>query len=233
MEKLDLNETKKFYENAENVWSNSYWYQYSYHFIWNYLHFSPIIKCNYVLNAGSAGNNYGLNCRMHHMDIAENKINHCTEYTVGSIETIPFSDNYFDGVICVGSVINYTDAISSISELIRVVNDNGIIILEFENSNSFEYLFTKDYKSDAALISTDYLEKEQTQWIYSYNYIINIIKSFQNIEILDITGFHIFDSLFARKESIAKKFSKYDKFLNKSVLTKKHSGNIIITLKKL
>lgn len=233
MDKLNLSETKQFYEAAENVWSNSYWYQYSYNFIWNYLHKSPITKCNYILNAGSAGNNYGITCRMHHIDIAENKINDCTEYTIGSIECIPFNENYFDGAICVGSVINYTDAITSISELIRVVSPNGIIILEFENSNSLEYLFTKEHKKDASLISTDYLGKNQKQWIYSYNYIMSIIESYKNIKILDITGFHIIDSLFAKNESIAKKFNKFDKFFNSHVATKKLSGNIIVTLKKL
>ncbi len=233
MEKLNLTETKQFYETAENVWSNSYWYNYSYNFIWNYLHKSPITKCNYILNAGSAGNSYDLNCKMHHMDIAENKVNNCTEYTIGSIESIPFDENYFDGAICVGSVINYTDAIASISELIRVVNTDGIIILEFENSNSLEYLFTKEHKKDASIISTDYLGKDQKQWIYSYNYIMNIIESYNSIKILDVTGFHIIDSLFAKHEFIAEKFNKFDKVLNRHIVTKKLSGNIIVTLKKL
>lgn len=233
MKKLDINETKEFYERAENVWSNSSWYKYSYSFIYNYIHCSALTKCQYIFNAGSAGNTYDLNCRMHHMDIAKNKIEKCDEYTIGSIESIPLENNTFDGVICVGSVINYTDAIISISELIRIADKNGIIVLEFENSNSFEYLFKKVYKSDATIIDTEYLGNSQKQWIYSYEYITSVIRSFKNIEIVDITGFHILDSLFAKQESIAKFFNKYEESLNKNAFMKKHAGNIILTLKKL
>ena len=98
------------YEKTESVWSSSSWYKHSYNYIDNYINNSEIVKSNYILNAGSAGNAYSLKCRMHHIDIAKNKIENCKEYTVGSIEKIPSDDCVFDGVLCVGSVINYTDA---------------------------------------------------------------------------------------------------------------------------
>jgi len=233
MKKLDLNIVKNFYEKAESVWSSSSWYKHSYNYIDNYINNSEIVKSNYILNAGSAGNAYGLKCRMHHIDIAKNKIENCKEYTVGSIEKIPFDDCIFDGVLCVGSVINYTDAIISISELIRVTKSEGIIILEFENSNSFEYLFNKYYKSDAAIITTPYLDQFQRQWIYSYEYIMKIVESFKCIKVVDVKEFHILDALFANHENIAEKLNKFDDYFNKSNYMKKHSGNIIMTLKKL
>lgn len=234
MNNFNMDETRKFYEDANSVWSNSPWYKYSYSYISAYLKklLIPLHKNNYILNAGSAGNTYDIDCRMHHIDIAENKICHCDEYTVASIEKIPFADNTFDGAICVGSVINYTDAILSISELIRVVKSSGLIIIEFENSNGFEYLFSKNFKKDTAVIKTPYLGKEHRQWIYSYQYIFSIINSF-DIEIINVSGFHIFDGLFAKNDNIAIKFSKLDKLANYIPALKKYSGNIIVALKKL
>lgn len=230
---IDLNKTKEFYEGVDNVWANSPWYRYSYSKISNYLKNMDYIQTSsYILNAGSAGNNYNLKCRMHHIDIAENKISMCSEYTVDSIEHMPFENNTFDGVICVGSVLNYTDAISSISEMIRVTKPNGTIIVEFENSNSLEYEFTKDHKKDATIIRTLYLDQLQAQWIYSYKYIISIINSF-NVKIEDIYGFHIFDSLFANNEKVAIKLSKLDALVRLFPSIKKFAGNVIVRFKKL
>ena len=233
MNRIDLKDTREFYERVDNVWSNSPWYQYSFFKITQYISKLEFINTySYILNAGSAGNNYNLKCRMHHVDIAENKINNCKEFTVCSIEELPFKDNTFDGVICVGSVLNYTDAIQSITEMIRVTKPGGALIIEFENSNSFEYLFTKEHKKDATIIKTQYLNREQVQWIYSYEYILLIINSF-NVKIEEIYGFHIFDSIFAKNERIAKVFSKLD-FLSKVIpATKKYASKVIIKLKKL
>lgn len=76
--------------------------------------------------------------------------------------------NSIDNILCVGSVLNYCDAIAAISEFNRVLKYNGHLILEYESSWGFEYIGKKCYKSDACIITTEYIEKEHTQWLYSH-----------------------------------------------------------------
>ncbi len=95
---------------------------------------------SYVLNARSGGNSYNLKCKQHHVDIADKKISHLELFTVSSIENLPFNDDCFDGIICVGSVINYCDAMQTISEFSRVLKRNDILIIEFENSYGYEFI---------------------------------------------------------------------------------------------
>ena len=46
---------------------------------------------------------------------------------------LPFAENSIDNILCVGSVLNYCDAIAAISEFNRVFKYNGHLILEYES----------------------------------------------------------------------------------------------------
>lgn len=107
---------------------------------------------------------------MYHIDIAENKINQTFHHVVGNIEEMPFNNESFDIVICVGSVLNYCDSLKAINELSRVLRKNGTLILEFENSYSFEYRDTSSYKSNLGIITTSYFDTPHKMWVYSLNY---------------------------------------------------------------
>ena len=93
-----------------------------------------------ILNAGSGGTEYKTPGDIIHMDIVERYISKFERYLVGSIENIPLPDSSIDGIICVGSVINYTDAQQSIAEFSRTLRAGGFLILEYERSNSAEFL---------------------------------------------------------------------------------------------
>ena len=92
-----------------------------------------------LLNAGSGGTEYKTTAKVIHLDIVEKYISKFDNYLVGSVEKIELPDQSIDGIICVGSVINYADVQRTIAEFSRVLKPNGFLILEFERSNSAEF----------------------------------------------------------------------------------------------
>lgn len=231
MDKFDSNEIKDFYENVDTVWpENDNWHIWNQKEIKKYINTFHFHNCK-VLNAGSGGNDYGLDVDMYHVDIAENKIKNTAQYVVSSIEKLPFEDNCFDVVICVGSVINYCDAVKSISELGRVLKSKGLLILEFENSYSFEFKNTKAYKQNAAIITTSYFNKPHKMWVYSLDYICRILSE-NNITYSNIYPFHILSSFayfYTKDENKSAKYTSLDKIFRHIPIIRKISGNIILT----
>ena len=139
-----------------------------------------------------------------------------------------------EAYVCVGSVINYCDAVSAISELARVLRPKGKLILEFENSYSFEYLGTKAYSAIADIITTQYQGKTHRNWIYSPKYIISILKQ-NGLSIDTKTYFHILSTLslhFGNNEDHAASFAKYDRIANLFPFLRKHGCNLILRCTK-
>lgn len=234
--KLDQDKIRIFYENIPNVWpEKDMWHNYSKSQIHNYLHKLNIHINSKVLNAGSGGNDYSLKCHMHHLDVAENKIQHFSNYLVSSVESIPLPDNMFDVIICVGSVINYADAMPTIGEFSRLINKGGQLILEFESSWGFEHLGTEAFKKSAEIVSLKYNNESHQQWIYSYNYIQNILDTY-DFRIENVHRFHILSALKYNKnndENYAAKFAKFDSILKNIPIIRDYSNNIILRCTKL
>lgn len=235
MEKINVNYIKNFYESVDVVWpENDKWHDLNQKIIKKYIHRFPFNNCK-ILNAGSGGNNYDLNVDMCHVDIAENKIKNTKNYIVSSIEKMPFENNYFDVVICVGSVLNYCDAVKAIGEVARVLKNKGLLILEFENSYSFEFKNTKAYKANAAVITTNYFNTPHKMWVYSLKYIYQILCE-NNLMPSNIYPFHILSSLayfYNRNENKAAKYASLDRIFRHIPIIRKHSGNVILLGKKL
>lgn len=139
-------------------------------------------KSSVILNAGSGGTEYNTDSKMIHMDIIEKYIRHFDHYLVGSIERINLQDASIDGIICVGSVLNYADAQRSIAEFSRVLKPGGFLILEFERSDSAEFLWTGQHGK--FIFSKEYFYNNQTHllWMYSEKHIRLLLKDY---------GFHI------------------------------------------
>lgn len=234
--KLDQDKIKTFYENIPNVWpENDEWHKYSKETIHNYLSKFQIAQNSVVLNAGSGGNDYNLLCDMYHIDVAANKIQHLPKHLVSSVENIPLPSNLFEHIICVGSVINYTDAVATIAEFSRLIQHNGQLILEFESSWGFEHLGTDAFKKSAALVNLKYNDEAHPQWIYSYNYIRKILISY-GFKIHAVDRFHIFSAFKYNKkndENYAAQFAKYDIILKRIPILKNYSNNIIIHCTRL
>lgn len=233
--KINEEEVRELYESVESVWpSNDKWHLYSKNQIESYLHAQKWSADEYVLNAGSGGNSYQLSVNMHHRDLAKNKIAIFDDYSVGSIETLPQNDATFDSIICVGSVINYCDAVSVISEFARVIKSNGVLYLEFESSMGYEHRKTHEYGAAAAIVKLRYFDELWSQWIYNPEYIQSILSS-HGFKILDDYRFHILSAYAysnCQNENKAAKYAACDKIL-RHFPCKKHANNVLFKCIKL
>lgn len=168
-----------------------------------------------ILNAGSGGTDYRSPGDFVHLDIIENYVCHHEKYLVGSVEQIDSPDQTFDGVVCVGSVLNYTDAQRSIMEFSRVLKPNGFLILEFERTESAEFLFTHNYGKDVFLKSYKYCDQTHLLWMYSETYIRRLL-GFYGFGIKQNRRIHSLSSLLYRlgfSDEKAASYAKLDKLL--------------------
>jgi len=236
MERINTEEVKVLYENVTEVWpTEDLWHSYSKRNIDAYVKKQSYSDHAYILNAGSGGSTYGIANRMHHLDIAENLIAHLPEFTVGSMEQLPFTSASFSDIICVGSVLNYCDAVSSIMELARVVTPGGSLILEFESSWGFEHIQNKGYKQSALLVEVEYSSQLTRQWVYDPSYIIKILEQ-AGFKIVDSFRFHYLSGLHYSRYQDSNKASKYtavDSFIRRLPGLKNRSNNVIYRCVKI
>ena len=168
-----------------------------------------------ILNAGSGGTEYRAKGTFVHLDIIEKYICHHEKYLVGSIEKISSPAKTYDGIVCVGSVLNYADAQRSIKEFARVLKPGGFLILEFERTESAEFLFTKQYGKDVFLKSYLYGDQTHLLWMYSEKHIRRLI-DFYGFRLKRIKRVHGLSSLLYRfgfSEETAALYSKFDRLL--------------------
>ncbi|WP_417325348.1 methyltransferase domain-containing protein [Halarcobacter sp.] len=238
---IDQHEIEKNYNKIDDIWTeDDPWHYYTLKKIQNFIKKeTKKINFNYnfrVLNAGSAGNEYGIKCKEHiHVDIIEKDIINKPYYIVGSIEKLPLKKNEINFILCVGSVINYTDAMLSIREFNRLTEKNGYLILEFENSYSYEYFLTDSFKKTANIVTTFYKGEEEKVWVYSHKYIKKLLES-NNFKILKSNNFHILSPLIykiTKNDKFASKFSFFDKVLAKIPIIKNYSSNVILLCQKI
>ncbi len=214
--KEETENIRKLYNNSKNTWpENDPWHTttklYLKHKVENLLS----DKCSSsmkILNAGAGGTTYNLNGEFYDCDIAENTLSHSAHPIVSSIEKIPCPNEFFDISICVGSVINYCDATLAIAELSRTLKVCGWLVLEFERSDSAEFLFTKFHHQSS--FQKDYYYNEQTHrlWLYSEKYIIKALQA-ENLNIVNIHRYHSLSSLVYRlthNENVSAKYISGD-----------------------
>lgn len=238
--KIDVDAVKNMYNNMKEIWpQNDRWYQYTYSQISRFLTYIALkYKFNNqtkILNAGSGGNTYNIPGLHYHIDIADKKLKNIPNSYIGNIENMSFSNNKFDVCICVGSVLNYCDALSAISELARVLKHKGLLILDYDQSHSFEFIGTEHFNKTADIIETFNSGFTDKIWIYSPKYISSILKS-QNLDILDTYKYHILTPLIYKitcNEYKAASFAKLDKLMSHIPFIKDFSCNIIQCSQKI
>lgn len=237
MIRLDTESPKDIYSSMNCVWpDDNRWYNYTHKYIIDFIanYLAPKLSHESVfLNAGSGGSEYDLQGICHHIDIAENLINKFERHTVASIEKIPLEDSIFDAAICVGSVLNYCDAVSSIKELYRVIKRGGYLILEYERSNTGELWFTSEYGKNATKQQYDYMGHTHTLWLYSEKVINQILKEC-GFSVLIKKRFHCISALvnrFAHQEEYSGQFARYDMLVKPLSYMMAH--NTILLCKKL
>lgn len=169
-----------------------------------------------ILNAGSGGTEYETLGTIIHLDIIESYIKMHDNYIVGSVENTGLPDVSVDGIICVGSVLNYADAQRTLCEFSRVLKPNGFFIIEFERSNSAEFLATRNHGK--TLFSKNYYYNGQTHklWLYNEQHIRQMLK-FYNLKVYQHKRIHTLSSLlnrFGLSEEKAAHFSCFDGMLH-------------------
>lgn len=241
MPSIDYKDIENKYNNIENIWTeDDPWHFYTFKKIQEFIkiEFDKLnLGHNFsLLNAGSAGNTYEINCKRHiHVDLVEKNIIDKPHYIIGSIENLPLENNEIDFILCVGSVINYTDALSSIREFSRILNNKGHLVLEFENSYSLEYFSTHNFKKTANIVSTFYKGKEEKVWIYSHKFIKKSLEM-NGFKIIKSKNFHILSPLIYRlckNAKIASKFTTFDNVLSRIPFLKYYSSNVILLCQKV
>ena len=237
MNSVDLNDVKEFYNATPEIWAvDDLWHQWSLRQIQEYLSGIAFSNQDSVLNAGSGGNDYNISCKeMVHVDIAEKKLAGIPNAVVSSIESMPFPNGQFDGIVCVGSVINYCDAGAVVAEFSRVAKPGAVLILEFENSGGFEYRREACYKESAAVVTVQFQGVAHTQWLYSVPYIKSLLKA-HCFSIQDVYPYHICSSLALSLNGLegkSTKFARLDILARKIPPFAAHANNCIIRCKKL
>lgn len=231
---------RNLYNNMEDIWpTNDLWYTYTHNkivnYVNNYVNINNFTKHSYILNVGSGGNTYNIPGIQYHTDIAYERIKNVPNSYLASAESLPFPNNFFDGGICVGSVINYCDPYKVIGEISRTLKQNTTFVLDFEQSKSFQFINTPDFNSDATIIKSFNSGNEDRVWIFSEKYIFNIIKTF-GLKIETKQYFHILSPLLykiTKNEQYAAKFSACDKWLKYIPYINSISCNIILTMQKV
>ena len=236
MAKIDTKKIAEFYNNIESVWDEKDpWQQYSKYFIQEKISLINWGSYSRILNAGSAGNAYGIDeNKTIHVDIAEAKIAGKNNAYVASVESMPFKDNYFDAIICVGSVINYCDLVTTIKEFARVLNNEGILILEYESSFGFEYYNEDYYMSNACIVSIPYIHVSHKQWLFSPDYIYATLQNMGFIVQKDYP-FHILDGIIYRwiPEEQSVRLTHLDRIISIIPFFSRHANNHFLICKKV
>jgi len=239
MDKLNSENVAKKYNEISVIWDEKdKWHSIVKRKINSFLESSFNIISNHenfkILNAGSAGYSYGLKeDNITHIDIAERKISHLKNAIKGDIQNLPKSLGYFDLIICVGSVINYCDPLLVFREFNKV-QKGGYLVVEFENSCSFELLGKSSFNKKATIVNTFYNGTEETIWFFAESYIREVAE-LNGYKIVDHKRFHLLSPLIYRlfkNENFAAKFSVLDSFASKIPYLRKLSSNTIFLFHK-
>ena len=213
------NTAKENYKESEPWPDDDIWHSYTYKIlqahIQDYIDELQLKNTQVVLNAGCGKTTYKTRATIIHMDIIEAYVNLFENYLVGSIEKIPIQDCSLDCVICVGSVINYVDIQKAMSEFSRILKPNGILILEYERSNSAEFLFTKKYAKTVFMQTYQYNNQTHYLWMYAEKFVLQLAE-FYKFCCKKKYRFHSISSLlfrFGLTEKKAAKYSIFDKWM--------------------
>ena len=215
MSNQDTNTIRKLYNDAEETWpSNDAWHTYTHEFISRNVqsYLSKLTSDDTVLNAGSGDTIYESKATIYDVDIAESKLKKSLHPVVANIESLPFIDGFFNCIICVGSVINYCDIYAAILEFSRVLDSGGTLCIEYERSQSAEFVFSKHYNENVFPFFYNYNNQQHKLWLYSDEYVTKFLRQ-SNFVIEKKTYFHGISSVLAKiikSESKASRYARYD-----------------------
>lgn len=217
METNNTDHVRTLYNAAKETWpSDDPWHTYTHNYITQKVqsYLGTLHSEALVLNAGSGDTRYCTSATVYDVDIAEDKLKNSLHPFVSNIESLPFVDSFFDCVICVGSVLNYCDLYTALSQLIRVLKPGGVLCIEYERSQSAEFLLTENYNANVFSKIYTYNGQQHRLWLYSDSYVLQFLKQ-HHIDVINRDYFHGVSSLVARlteDEPGASKFARRDRY---------------------
>ena len=97
-----------------------------------------------------------------------------------SIAALPFPNELFGAVVCMGEVLGYCDPAQAIDEFSRILEPGGMLICDYGSTRSIRHLFTSVHGRAAHMVTIDYNEEPERIWIFDPSYIASL---------LDFSGF--------------------------------------------
>src|SRR5207248_10382541 len=142
---------------------------------------------------------------------------------------IPFEDDAFDVVLCVGAVLNYSDPYTAVPELLRVTKKGGLVIIDFETSNTAELLLSKDWGRRVCIVERRYAGHLDKTFLFSIDHIRRIVEE-QSTQIVAHKHYHTATAFWHRVWPEAKLphfIVSTDKYLSRIPGLKALSSNVI------
>lgn len=235
MNHLNYQMIRDFYNKHTNCWSSELFSQMTTEFIDKYVNkvLGKFDVDAVVLNAGSGGKIYKTKAKQIHIDIAENTLHNIDNSFVGNIIDMPFGDDIFDCVVCVGTVINYCEIEKAIKEINRVSKEHALLILEYERSGS-GLVAKKMRNEDSTVFHHTYFNEPHINLLYSDSY-VNEILSRNGYYIKNLKRFNTtipWLEMFTT-EKIAHKMSTFEPIFRSIPVINKYSHNGIICCEKI
>ena len=229
---------RSLYNQLDNMWGADSWHDHTRKRLARHLQKQQRLAKNadVVLHVGSAGDGYGLdghwNC---HIDLAERRLIGIPNAIVGDAHALPIKLSSIDLCTCVGSVLNYCDAVVVLSQISKILKTGAHLVLEFETSDSWEFMGTSVYRQSAALSETFYGgDPDCKLWLYSFSYIKALLEA-NNLAIKTTDRSHVLSSLvyrWTKNVSYAAKYGPIDVIAEKLPVLRRGSANIILLCQK-
>jgi len=198
--------------------------------------YSQIQPQRVVLNAGAGDTKLDLVADLIvNLDISEARVSRQQTPLIASVEAVPLSDETVDTVICVGSVINYCDAASAISEFARILRPNGHFLLEFESSRSAELRTQAAFGRSAAVADTFYGKEPEAIWVYSPEFIKHLLEA-AHLCIQRQVAIHILSPwalLLCRSTSTAATLARFDPWARRVPSLTRWASNHLYVCRKV
>jgi SAM-dependent methyltransferase len=191
---------------------------------------------NVVLHLGSAGESYGLQGNWtFHIDLAEKRLRETAGAVIGDIHSLPIQPHAVNFCTCVGSVLNYCDAVVVLGQISKILKPGAHFVLEFETSDSWEYAGKAAYRQSAALSETFYGGDPNCRlWLYSLSYIKALLQA-NDLAIKKIDRSHVLSSLVYRwtqNDVRAARYGRVDHIAGKLPILSRGAANIILLCQK-
>jgi methyltransferase family protein len=186
-----------------------------------------------ILDAGAGDSAYEwmpstcISLDRHHSQISEKR-----NAVVGNVERMPFTNGYFNLVVCIGSVLNYASAAETLNEFARITAAGGHIYLHFETSTSFEHLFNTGWGASVHLVRTTNASRPDYIWVYSPKYVRALLAGL-HFKVIQSARFHTLSALCCRlgiSQTRAHRFARFDRA---AALLNYFSDDVVILAQKV